>query len=326
MRGVISKLLVLVLTAGLGCHAAFAQTELQRVWQGDTGGTAYDVEVSGGWAYVSNNDGVAIYDVRRPSQPRFVSLLEIGGVLRLYIVGSTLYAAAPEDGLLIFDIGDPANLRQIGSYGRNVVDVLVHNDIAYLRIMNGGNTEIVDVRDPAHPVELTRMWHIRGAAAGGSDLWVGDPARGLVHMDISDPSSPIERGVIFSADNIVSLELRDDRLYVALHSSGTRVYDVSLPAAPRLLLSYPASGEALDVSGGYPIVCVADGYEGVEVLDASRPSGERVLAREGSLQPHSLYYQDGFIHVANMIEGYVLLRLDQHTPPRRPRSRRRPPE
>ena len=208
---------------------------------------------------MSNNDGVAIYDVRTPSQPRFVSLLETGGVLRLYIVGSTLYAAAPENGLLIFDVSDPTEPRQVGSYGHDVVDVLVHEGTAFLRIMNGGDTEIIDVSDPARPVEIARMWPIRGAAAGGSDLWVGDPARGLVHIDISDPSSPIERCVIFSANNIVSLEIRDDRLYVALHSSGTRVYDVSLPSNPRLLLSHPASGEALDVSGGYPIVCVADG-------------------------------------------------------------------
>jgi len=40
MRALISARLVLALTVGLVCHAAFAQTSLHIVWQGDTGGTA----------------------------------------------------------------------------------------------------------------------------------------------------------------------------------------------------------------------------------------------------------------------------------------------
>jgi len=312
------------LIAGLVGPVAFAQTSLHRVWRDDTGGTAYGIAVSDGWVFVSNNAGVSIYEVSDPQQPRFVSLLDTDGAFGLSVVGNTLYVAAIDEGLLIFDIADPANPRQIGSYGRDVSDVLVHYDVAYLRPMYGGDGEIVDVGDPAHPLWLTRIDPINSAVAVGEHLWVGMPGRGVVHMDISDPASPSEVGVISGTAAVVSLEYRDDYLYVAMYESGTRVYDVSNPSAPRLVHASEETGESWHVSGEYPIACVADLQEGVEVLDVSLPSGERLVARDDTLAPHELYFEDGYVHVADQDEGYVLLRLEYRPSPRRPRGRRQP--
>ena len=217
MRLVTSKMLLIAFTVGLVCTSIDAQTELHSVWQGDTGGTSYDIEVSGGLAFVANNDGVAIYDVARPSQPRLTSFLAVGGVLRLCIVGSTLYAAAPERGLMIFDVGDPSNPRQIGSYGRDVVDVLVHDNTAYLRIMNGGDTEIVDVSDPGRPVELARMWPIRGAAACGAvlgNVHVWDVAAGQVILQAAGGSIRDLSGKPVGLSNYLEGE-KIDRVLVA---------------------------------------------------------------------------------------------------------------
>lgn len=311
-----------LLIAGLVCPAAFAQTSLHRVWRDDTGGTAYGVAVSDGWTFVSNNAGVSIYDVHQPDRPRFVSLLDTAGAFGLSVAGNTLYVAAIDEGLLIFDIADPANPRQIGSYGRDVSDVLVHDDVAYLRPMYGGDGEIVDVSDPVHPLWLTRIDPINSAVAVGEHLWVGMPGRGVVHMDISDPTSPSEVGVISGTAAVVSLELRDDYLYVAMYGSGTSVYDVSNPSAPRPVHTSEETGESWHVSGEFPIACVADLQEGVEVLDLSLPFGERLVVREDTLAPHELYCLDRYVHVADQDEGYVLLWLEYRSPPRRPAGRR----
>ena len=317
-------LVSLPIIVGSFCPPVMAQTSLHRIWRDDTGGTAYGVEVSGGWVYVSNNVGVSIYDVRDPDHPRFVSLVDTAGAFGMSAVGNTLYVAAIHEGLLIFDVTDPANPRQIGSYGRNVSDVLVHDDVAYVRVMYGGDGEIVDVSDPARPVLLTQIDSINSAVAVGNNLWVGMVGRGVVHLDISDPASPSEIGIISGTAAVVSLELREDHLYVAMYQSGTRVYDVSNPSVPRQIFSAPETGESWHVSGEYPIACVADLQEGVEILDMTCSQGDCLLIREDTLAPHELYCLDRYVHVADQDEGYVLLWLEHRWPPRRATGRRQP--
>jgi len=285
---------------------------LERVFADDTGDTAYDVAVGGGYAYVACNGGVTVYDVRDPENP---SLLARPGWLNgaafgLALTGETLLVAAPRQGLVIADVSDPSNPTILSQHGEQAASVSVHRDVAYVSGY-GIPLVLVDVADPRDPTEIVEMgW--RGAnGAGGKDdfVYVTDPLRGAVILDVSDRLNPVESGLLPGSDSAYRIETRDDWMYVAQYSMGIRVFDISSPHYPRLRFSFPHSGEAWDASGEYPIVCVADLQEGLEILDVSASYASRMIASDDTVAPHALEYADGYVHLADQDEGYVVFRL-----------------
>jgi len=308
VRLAVMSALLLVVTGGV----CYGEATLSRTFQDDTGGTAYVVTVGDGYAFVSNNAGISIYDVRNPEAPEFVTLYETpsGGVFDLAFVDTTLYAAAIRDGLLILDVSNPADPMLLGSYGRDVVNVSVHNGVAYVGQI-GRNVERVDVSDPAHPVVLSQLAWGGDISVAGSDriVFVTHPSRGIVTFDVTDPQNVMECGVVPGTASAYQIEVRGDELFVAHFGQGISVFSITDPRYPARLFSFPHTGEAYHASGEYPWVCVADLQEGVEVVDGSVPAAPVLVARDQTLAPHSVYYADGYVHVADQDEGYVLLRL-----------------
>ncbi len=49
--------------------------------------------------------------------------------------------------------------------------------------------------------------------------------------------------------------------------------------------------------------------EGTELIGSSVQGAPALVAQDRTLAPHSVYYADGYVHVADQDEGYVLLRL-----------------
>ncbi|MBF8277180.1 MAG: hypothetical protein HW390_2253 [Candidatus Brocadiaceae bacterium] len=65
--------------------------------------------------------------------------------------------------------------------------------------------------------------------------------------------------------------------YVADHSSGFLVIDVSTPSSPQLLGSYDAPGDARGVAVVGTTAYVADSYSRLQVIDVSTPSKPQLL-------------------------------------------------
>ena len=69
--------------------------------------------------------------------------------------GHLAFLAASEEGLIIFDVSDPARPAEVGRFKpeRAVNRVAVSKERAYLANDSAGLV-ILDVKDPAHPVIL----------------------------------------------------------------------------------------------------------------------------------------------------------------------------
>ncbi|MFC2082870.1 LVIVD repeat-containing protein [Candidatus Bipolaricaulota bacterium] len=291
---------------------ALGQT-IETIFSDYTGETAYDVVVGDGYAYVSNNGGISIYDIRDPENLALLTHPQWAGgsVFGLDLAGSILYAAAAGQGfLLIADVSDPAAPVILTRYGSGAGIVYVHNEVAYVGGY-GRTLELVDVSTPAQPSHLLDLGFTgaSGVAGIGDYVFITDPARGVVQFDMTDPTNPVELGVLRNTWSAYKLEIRNDTLHIARYSQGILVFSLSNPRYPVGAFSFPHSGEAWDVSGSYPILCVADLQEGVEVIDASAPYSSRMAAVDTSYAPHAIEYADGYIHLADQDEGYVLLRL-----------------
>lgn len=261
---------------------------LERVYADVTGDTAYDVAVGGGYAYVACNGGVSIYDIRDPENPSLLTQPGwlSGAAFGLGLVDDVLYVAAPRAGLVIADVSDPSSPRILSQHGESAASVAVYRDVAYVSGY-GKLLELVDVADPANPATIMELGWYNANGVGGKDefVYVTDPSRGALILDVSDRLNPVELSSLPGSDSAYRIEVRGDWMYVAQYSFGVRVFDVSRPRYPRLRFSFPHSGEAWDASGDYPIVCVADLQEGLEILDASASYNARMIASNGTVAP-----------------------------------------
>ncbi len=111
-------------------------------------------------------------------------------------------------------------------------------------------------------------------------LDLGEPTpRGLVLIDVSDPSNPVELGSLEDEDFPIKLDVEGDIVYVADQFGSLRIIDASDPTNPVQIGEYVNSGETYDVQVIGDIAYVADLSEGLIILNVSEPSSPEVLGQ-----------------------------------------------
>lgn len=247
--------------------------------------------VAGGHAYVpARYDGLRIFDVSNPAEPREVAVVDAhelqGEPYSVAVQGDYAYVAVAENGLRVVDVAQPDSPRLAGSYdapGSGIgLDVVVAGGRAYIAGSYDDGEEdregllVVDVGDPANLRgigSLALPGPAVGVAVNGSYAYV---AAGDLHVvDVSTPEQP---------SLVSSLDLKDDALdvvlegeggvpasaadsaYVAVGRAGVYLVDVSDPSAPRFVSSFDTPGSAESIATDARHVYVADGAGGVVIL------------------------------------------------------------
>jgi len=192
------------------------------------------VVVKDGFAYIGHitgPTGTTIVDVREPTRPRQVATVpvaeglhshkvQVHGDLMLVnreITDATL--AKERGGLAIFDVRDQSQPRQLAMWhcdGSGIHRFTFDGRYAYISPevegYLGNIVMILDLADPANPVEVSRWWMPGQWAAGGETrTWKGYQHR--CHHAIRD----------------------GDRLYVSYWHGGAVILDISDIAKPRLV-------------------------------------------------------------------------------------------
>jgi hypothetical protein len=146
--------------------------------------------------------------------------------------------------------------------GAMALNVRHRETVAYLA-RQGDGLRIINIADPAHPADLGHS-PVRYAdygeyyndvkiaeAAGSVFALVGSNLRGLVVIDVTDPSAPEEVATVPSIGeeearrNVHTLFVEGDRVYFTI-DAGVEVYSVADPAAPTRVSGYvfPEAAEA----------------------------------------------------------------------------------
>lgn len=274
-------------------------------------GVAYSVVVLDGYAYVTGNDGVYVFDVNDPSQPRRVSTLGLAdGAFDLQFMGSTAYVAGDEEGLFVVDFSDPRSplISGVLNDGGTAFDVDVESDTVYLADITEG-LEVVDVSDPGEPVKLSeyKLGDARAVRVKGEVVYLGSPSQGVVMLNLSDPGNPTRMGVVAGSTSVIDINLSGDYMLLSCHGAGIKVYDISDPRSPSHLGSYvEPGGEAYCCEIHQERLYVADLQRGGLLLDFSDPSSITKLSSYGNAAPHDLVYADGYVFMA-CEDGLVVL-------------------
>ncbi|KPL06521.1 hypothetical protein AMJ86_08235 [bacterium SM23_57] len=206
---------------------------------------AYDVDVSGGLAYLATRSGLYVIDLLDPTRPERTDSLFYGytaEVVAVDVEGDYAYLAVQNDsrGFRIVNVSNPSSIFEVGAIENwgSLYSVDVVGDYAYLGCI--GRIRIVDVSNPSEP-DLVSTCTFNGRGEG--------------------------------------IVVRDDYAYVAAREGGLRIIDISNPEDPDLVGSLEDLTYAygVDVSGNTAYVTGYDYTEdigwvvSVNISDPSDP-------------------------------------------------------
>ncbi len=261
---------------------------------------AQGVAVVGGTAYVVDLSlGLRVIDVSDPASPFEVGALDTPGEGReVVVVEGLAYLAAGSAGLRVIDVSDPEHPVELGFLDTpgDARDVEVRDGVAYVADGASG-LRVIDVWDPAALREVGALPIVKGfardvelaegiayVATGGFDFATGTFA-GLLIVDVSDPSRPLQIGV-YDAHPAMATAAAEGLLYVAASHEGLRILDVSNPEAPFELGAWEVFREPtifevdeVELDGEHAYLTGGGFAAGLAVwaIDVSDPSAPRPL-------------------------------------------------
>jgi hypothetical protein len=246
---------------------------------------ASGIWVEGKTAYIADNaQGLQIVDITDPAHPSLISSTKTTQAIKVKVVGNRAYVVNPAKGLQCYDVSDKKNpkLLSSGTAGHKVCgsaqNIWISGTTAYVAFGSAG-LRLIDVSDPAAPVKLGFYNNFSGTAADirieGSTAYLATGACGLQIIDVSRPETPLHLGTFDEFAG--ALQVVGNRAYVG----GARnffIVDISNPAAPVELGRCQISDYARDVYVTNSIACIAEGFDGLQLIDISDPAKPAVIA------------------------------------------------
>ncbi len=195
--------------------------------------------------------------------------------------------AACYEGLMVFDLHDPANPEPLSlvPLPRRPLSLRLHDGNAFLAVQSG-SLQIVDISDPT-ALSIAGSYEIGSPAV---DLHIADGIayisaindERVVLMNIEDPSNPVWISNYFCSDigSPTGMDLSDGLLYVAKdgwseYPGGLEIVDVSNPAAPFLVSTYDSAIVGYSVTSAFvrdSIVFIGGDYLSLGVVNAANPA------------------------------------------------------
>lgn len=273
-------------------------------------GVGYGVHVDEGYAYITNNDGVIIFDIRESHNPREVGRIQTGFTFSLFVQDGWAYIAS-EGGLVIADVSNPANPQQVGRVDTEGAAHRVCVDGSYAYIASSRGLEIVDISNPGEP---TKTAHLSGGDAWGVDgydgiVYLAEPGTGLQVIDVRDPSAPQRIRTVAGTQGARDVHIHGASVYVGCHDAGIRILSLAGVESPQVISRYldDDRGEALGVWGDAEYLYVADNF-GIEVLDVKDPARPHEIGEYGRVNgAHDLYVDGTLVYVAEARKGLMVL-------------------
>jgi hypothetical protein len=283
----------------------------------DTSSSAYDVTVSGKYAYVADYaSGLHIIDISNPASPVLEGTYNTSGTAdSVTVSGKYAYVADNLAGLHIIDISNPTSPTLVGTYDTSGIayDITVSGKYAYVADGSSG-LHIIDISNPTSPT-LVGTYNTSGTAdsvtVSGKYAYVADTSSGLHIIDISNPTSPTLVGTYNTSGIAYDITVSGKYAYVADFASGLHIIDVSNPASPTLVGTYNTSGSADSVAVSGKYAYVADTSSGLHVIDISTPASPTLVGTyDTSGNAYDVTVSGKYAYVADDTSGLQIIDLN----------------
>ena len=302
LRRIAAPLLVAGLIAGTAAPFLSAQS-VSFTPVGTISGPIDLVRAHGSYAYVTRGSTLTVYDLTNPAAPARRGSYELPEkVWGFTVIGPVAYLAAGHSGMWIVDVSDPDSPALRGSIktpgqAKNVAVSGAHAVVA--DHMSG--VDVIDISDPAAPASVGSVYtdgYARDVAMFGPRAYAVDHPAGFYVLDMTrdDPLDPV--GALQSASAPRHVEILAAKPGIAVLVGGVpydplrvlrtedrpddprgtlQLYDVSDPAAPTLINTYPTPGNAQRAEFEGTLAYVADGPAGLSVVDLADIASPQVV-------------------------------------------------
>ncbi len=315
------KVLALVLAIFSTANAENLEYVWSDLWEGIS-----DVHASGHYAYCAYNNGMQVFDMSDPTDPKPAGRIYFPGKGNgIWVEGNYAYLADDSCGLQIIDISNPRGPVSVGSYDSPApaMDVIVSGNYAFLADGYDDGLRVVDISDPAHPAAcghysipgVTKhidLWNdyvcVVRETPGGSNLFI---------INVSDPSNPDYMSLFNLGTSNPQLCVYDHYVLCSAGDTGLKIVDIEDPAHPHL------SGRLSSNSYIYGIAAVENyayylgGYEdyrGLVIVDISDPANPEFL-RCYNADGNALHIDGQNLYVGAQYIGLTLLNISDPANP-----------
>jgi hypothetical protein len=199
------------------------------------------------------------------------------------------------DGLVVLDLAHPSKIQRLSAF----------------------NPEITD---PWDDPEGCGIWSLPAyqSVAQGSMVYLATLGRGVYGLDMGQPSNPELRFHISEIGYAWGLAVDGDILYIATNSKGLLVYNIRDARTPLLIGEYPTKGAALALTLDKDHLYLVDDQEGLMVFartQAGQLNARGALKGQG-LSAYSLAARDGFVYLADYLEGFLIVDVHDTAQPK----------
>lgn len=226
-----------------------------------------------GGGYVGG--GLRVIDVSVPTSPTELSSV-IGSANSVTVVDGHAYLAEGQQGLRVFDIGDPAAIVELDSrntpgYARQIA---VAGDYVYVADSRSG-MRVINAANLSQLYEVAyygTIGNVQRAEVVNDHAFVGGAGQ-LDIIELTPPMYPTEVGSCeLSVGTIGGIQVRGNHAYVA-GGYGLSIVDISDLTSPTEIGFYPISGIAWDVAVLDEFAYVTGGQEsGLRIVQVSDPA------------------------------------------------------
>ncbi len=310
---------------------------------------AYVVSLSLGRDNPNPVGGITVFDVSDKANPVFRKVVTLAGDVywnAVWSKGDALYVGSGKNGVLVFDITDPADPKMVRGVPGDTFDVhtiYVEGDRMYAQAAGANQVLIFDVSQPLDPVLLTRytvpsddngLGYPHDSFAYQNRLYINQMGQGYYVVDVTDPATPKPLGsYTYDAEfynpthaNAVGTFAGKTIAFEGGESINAhlRVLDVTDPAHIVKIGEYamrPQSSIHNMVLVGKRLY-VAWYAEGLRVLDVSNPTQPQEIAYANTYRDSEVGYADGLftgaigirvpgdghVYVVDMTRGLLIFR------------------
>jgi hypothetical protein len=294
----------------------------------DTPGYAWDVAVSGSYAYVADYyRGLRVIDVSNASSPHEVGACDSAlNAVHVTVADSIVYVASHTRGMRIVNVRDPLNPVILSTFtvpsGHGIFNVEVADTIAFatsgIPCPSSQTLRVIDVSDPSAPAQIDSIpagegsgQHL-GLRLNGDYLYINSTEAPYFRVfTAADPESVVQVGGC-SLPSYPSFDIRvsGSFAYVTCNVGGVAVVDISNPAQPQVVgqMSVPSYPYSIDISGLRAFITC--GSAGLRVADISDPYHPHEIGFHDTPDwAQGICYQAPYIYVACDTAGLLIYEL-----------------
>ena len=273
----------------------------------------YEVAIQGNYAYVADGQyGLKVLKLTDPANPVLVGSYATAGVAEgVDVQGDYAYVADATNGLFIIDISKPDDPILEASLPTTALKVDVVGDYAYVAAYTEG-LKIAAVSDPANSDWAGTYYHpgieAYAIAVDGGVAYLGADGANA-RINVGNPASPTLMNSHINGNDGVGMAILPGNVLAATTPYGVTAYTSSLQA----FSGYPTEGGIEDVCYSEGLVYVADGDDGLLILNGTDLSAMTYYASYDRIRAYGVTVDGGYAYVAGKSSGVQVFRSSVDT-------------